>query len=301
MSLATKVRRAQENLHSDHPAECGHIGSGIVKQIGHQVDGIQVHDTVLLSFNSCGDCATCKRCQPAYCYNMFRLNFGGTRLDNSHTMQLGNGGLLFANYFGQSSFSTFAIANKRCVVKVSQEIPFSIYAPLGCGMQTGAGCIINTLNVQPGASVAVFGTGSVGMAAIMAAKIRSASIIIGIDLNDDRLKIARSIGATHTLNGSDPNIVGQIRSICNGDGIQYAVDCTGAAPIIEKMIESLGVLGKAATVGAPSPGTHVSVDVFSLLTKGRQYLGCNQGDSIPQNVRVATSDLHHMANLLLFR
>lgn len=261
-----------------------YIGSGIIKQAGNQVDGVQPGDAVLLSFNSCGNCTTCKRGAPAYCMNMLPLNFGGTRLDKSHTMRLGNGEPLYANYFGQSSFSSLAVVNKRCVVKVSQQAPLSLYAPLGCGMQTGAGCIFNTLNVQPGASVAVFGTGSVGMAAIMAAKIQSASVIIGIDLDDGRLEIARSVGATHTLKGSDPDIGNQIRSICNGDGVQYAVDCTGVASIIEKMIDCLGVLGKAATIGAPAPGTQVSVDVFSLLTKGRQYIGCNQGDSVPQHV-----------------
>lgn len=261
-----------------------YAGGGIITQVGSQVNEVQPGDAVLLSFNSCDNCATCKTGAPAYCMNMLPLNFGGTRLDKSHTMRLSNGEPLYANYFGQSSFSSLAVVNKRCVVKVSPKASLSLYAPLGCGMQTGAGSIFNTLNVQPGASVAVFGTGSVGMAAIMAAKIQSASVIIGIDLDDGRLEIARSLGATHTLKGSDADIVDQIRSICNGDGVQYAVDCTGVIPIIEKMIECLGVLGKAATIGAPTPGTRVSVDVFSLLTKGRQYIGCNQGDSIPQQV-----------------
>jgi Zn-dependent alcohol dehydrogenase len=199
-------------------------------------------------------------------------------------MRSSNGEPLYSNYFGQSSFSSLAVVNSRCLVKVSNDSPLEIFAPLGCGLQTGAGAILNTLNIQPGASVAVFGTGSVGMASIMAAKIGKASTIIGIDITPARLEIARSLGATHTLDGSDPEIVQKIRDMCDGDGVQYAVDCTGVPVIIERMIDSLGTLGKAATIGAPAPGTKVSVDVLSQLTRGRQYIGCNQGDSVPQKV-----------------
>lgn len=259
-----------------------YTGSGIVKEVGSQIEGIRPGDAVIMSFNSCGHCSTCNGGAPAYCLHMLPLNFGGTRLDKSHTMRSSNGDPLFSNYFGQSSFSSIAVVNNRCLVKVSNEIPLEIFAPLGCGFQTGAGAILNTLNVRPGSSVAVFGTGSVGMAAIMAAKIRKAKIIIGIDINAGRLEIARSIGATHCLNGSDLDIADQIKTICDGDGVQFAVDCTGVAVIIERMIDSLGTLGKAATIGAPSPGTKISIDVFSQLTKGRQYIGCNQGDSVPQ-------------------
>ena len=256
----------------------------MVKEVGGQVAGIRPGDAVLMSFNSCGHCTTCNKDTPAYCMHMLQLNFGGTRLDGSHTLHSSNGELLYSNYFGQSSFSSLAVVNNRCLVKVSNEAPLDLYAPLGCGLQTGAGAILNTLNMSPGASVAVFGTGSVGMAAIMAAKMRKANIIIGIDIDEVRLEIARNLGATHCLNGSDPDIANQIRKICDGDGVQYAVDCTGIAIIIERMIDSLAILGKAATVGAPAPGTKVSLDVFSHLTKGRQYIGCNQGDSVPQQV-----------------
>ena len=262
----------------------GILGSGVVKEVGSQIDSILPGDAVLMSFNSCGNCTTCKREAPAYCLDMLPLNFGGTRPDKSHTLRCTDGTELYSNYFGQSSFSSLAIVNQRCLVRVPTTTPFDLFAPLGCGFQTGAGAIFNTLNMQSGASVAVFGTGSVGMAAIMAAKIRKANIIIGVDIDEARLEIARDLGATHCLNGSDSDVVDQIRQICGADGVSYAVDCTGVAAIIERMIDSLGTLGKAATIGAPAPGTQVSVDVLSHLTKGRQYTGCNQGDSIPQQV-----------------
>ncbi len=153
-------------------------------------------------------------------------------------MRTGSGSTLYSNFFGQSSFSSLAIVNGRCLVKVSDKSPLDLYAPLGCGMMTGAGAVFNVLNVQPGGSVAIFGTGAVGMAAIMASKIRKASIIIGIDLNEERLKIAQKLGATHVLNGSAADIAHQVKMICKGNGVTHALDTTGVPAIIERMIES---------------------------------------------------------------
>ena len=200
-------------------------------------------------------------------------------------MRTGSGSTLYSNFFGQSSFSSLAIVNGRCLVKVSDKSPLDLYAPLGCGMMTGAGAVFNVLNVQPGGSVAIFGTGAVGMAAIMASKIRKASIIIGIDLNEERLKIAQKLGATHVLNGSAADIAHQVKMICKGNGVTHALDTTGVPAIIERMIESLGILGRAVTIGAPAPGSRIQIDVLSHLTMGRQYIGCNQGDSVAQEVR----------------
>ena len=195
-----------------------------------------------------------------------------------------NGTPLRSNFFGQSTFANFAIVNARCLVKVPKDAPLALYAPLGCAMQTGAGALLNTLNMRRGASVAVFGTGSVGMAAIMAAKMQGSSVIIGVDIDQGRLEIAKSLGATHSLHGSGSDIVDQIREICDGDGVEYAVDCTGVPAVVERMIKALGNAGKAATCGAAPPGTKASVDIFEHITRGKQYIGCNLGDSVPQQV-----------------
>ena len=255
-----------------------------MRQVGSDIKGIQEGDAVIASFNSCGKCDPCSRNVPAYCRNFVGLNFGGSRLDQSVTMSTSNHEPLHSNFFGQSSFSSFAVVNARCLVKIPKESPLALYAPLGCAMQTGAGALLNTLNMRRGASVAVFGTGSVGMAAVMAAKILGACIIIGIDINEGRLEIAKSLGATHTLKGSDPDIVDQIRALCDGDGVQYAVDCTGVPAMIERMVEALGNTGKAATIGAAPPGIKASIDIFQHITRGKQYIGCNLGDSVPERV-----------------
>lgn len=261
--------------------------------MGSAIQGIQPGDAVIASFNSCGKCDPCTRNVPAYCKHFVALNFGGTRLDQSVPMSTGDGKPLHSNVFGQSSFSSFAIVNARCLVKIPNDAPLDLYAPLGCAMQTGAGALLNTLDMPRGVSVAVFGTGSVGMAAIMAAKLQAAHTIIGVDINDGRLEVARSLGATHTLKGSDSNLVEKIKEICGGDGVRYAVDCTGIPAMIEQMIEALGNTGKAATIGAAAPGTKACVDIFKHITCGKQYVGCNLGNSVPQQV----CGLEHLMNV----
>lgn len=155
---------------------------------------------------------------------------------------------------------------------------------MGCGMQTGAGAVINSLKVTPGSSIAVFGVGSVGMASAMAAAFQKCKTIIAVDLQPSRLELAKKLGATHGVIGSDKDVVEQIRAICakeGGNGVNFAVDCTGVPAVVRTMIDSLGTLGRAATVGAPGPGKTVAVDIMEQLTYGKEYVGCCEGDSLP--------------------
>lgn len=171
------------------------------------------------------------------------------------------------------------------MVRVPAETDLALYAPLGCGMQTGAGAVLNSLNVKEGSTVAVFGVGSVGMAAVMAAaKIRKARIVIAVDLQQSRLDLAKELGATHGVLGNAKDVVQQIRDICQSNGCDYAVDATGVPFVIKTMIDSLGTLGRASTVGAPGPGNNVAVDIMEHLTYGKEYVGCCEGDSLPKEV-----------------
>lgn len=181
------------------------------------------------------------------------MNFGGTRTDGSATVS-NKSGDMYGSFFGQSSFSRLTVANESSVVKVAPDTDLALCAPLGCGFQTGAGAVLNTLNVQPGSSVAVFGVGGVGMSAIMAAKIRNAEIIIAVDLQQSRLDLAKQLGATHTLIGTDAELVDKIRKITPSNGVKFAVDCSGAPAVVSSMVQALGIRGKAASVGSPSVG-----------------------------------------------
>ncbi|KAJ5746509.1 hypothetical protein N7520_011691 [Penicillium odoratum] len=255
-------------------------GAGVVKEVGRNITHISPGDKVLLSYNYCGHCVQCSQGHPAYCLSMLSLNFEGRRPDGSFKMMTQDKQPLYSNHFGQSSFARLAVVSGPCMVKVAAETPLELFAPLGCGLQTGAGAIFNTLNIPPGATLAIFGVGSVGMSAMMAAKIREARVIIAIDLIESRLELARKLGATHTIHGSDSGVAEQLAMICQSDGVMFALDTTGSPTIIERMIKSLGTRGRAASVGAPPPDKLVSLNVLEHLTRGREYVGCNQGDSI---------------------
>jgi len=198
------------------------------------------------------------------------------------TMKDGQKQPVHSTFFGQSSFARYTIVHRTSLVKVPQETPLELFAPLGCGIQTGVGAIFNTLDVKPGSSVAVYGVGSVGLAAVMAAKARGAGTIIAIDLQQSRLELAKELGATHGVLGPDPkNIVNGILEICPPIGVNFAVDCTGVPTIIETMVAALGMRGRAATVGAPGGKAKAKIDIMGHLTYGKEYVGCSEGDSNP--------------------
>lgn len=283
----TDLSCAEGSLPAKTPAVLGHEGGGVVKEVGSEVKHVAPGDKVLLSFSHCQSCAQCKDGHPAYCYSFVPLNFSGKRPDGSsvmHQHEEKGGKPLHSGFFGQSSFSRYAVVSASCFVKVPNDTDLALFAPLGCGLQTGAGAILNTLDVQAGKTVAVFGVGSVGMSAIMAAKMRGAGTIIAIDLQQSRLDLASEIGATHTLLGKDADLVSKIKDMAPPNGVDYAVDCSGVPAVVENMIECLGSRGHAASVGAPSPGEKAGIDVFSHLIHGKRFSGCCEGDSIPSKI-----------------
>lgn len=261
------------------------LGAGIVVEVADNVTGVEVGDKVLLSYAFCGDCDNCTSHYPQYCAQMFELNFGGQRQDGTSAFSSQDGSKLHAHFFGQSSFARLAVANKNSIVKVTPETPLDLFAPLGCGVQTGAGAILASLDVKPGSTVAIIGVGSVGMSAVMAARLRRASKIIAVDVHSSRLELARELGATHTIDSrSTEDIVPQILRICPPKGVDYALDCTGIPSLIENMIDALAVRGRACSVGTRHPDDRASVNIFKHFTMGRQYVGSHQGDSVAQEV-----------------
>ncbi|KAJ6057000.1 alcohol dehydrogenase [Penicillium canescens] len=283
----TDLSCANGTLPATAPAVLGHEGAGVIKEVGSHITDLKPGDKVLLSYSHCGACEQCTSGHPAYCYSFVPWNLGGKRPDGSTTMGLEDNQAkipLFSRFFGQSSFARLTIAHRSSLVKVGANTDLSLFAPLGCGLQTGAGSILNTLNVQPGKTVAIFGVGSVGMSAVMAAKIRGAKEIIAVDLQQSRLDLAKSLGATATILGNDTDIISKVQEISPPNGVHYALDCSGVPAVIEMMINCLGTRGRAASVGAPAPGRKVGIDVFAQLINGREYFGCCEGDSVPNMV-----------------
>lgn len=272
------VRDAQ--LPTPLPAILGHEGAGIVEAVGADVSHVKPGDRVIMSFNSCGHCPTCGIEKPTYCYNFIPENWLGTRADGSPTAHQGDKPV-HANFFGQSSFATYAIGHARNVVKVPEsaaDIPLSTLAPLGCGLMTGAGAVLRSMQVRAGMPIAVFGTGAVGLAAIMAAKIAGATPIIAVDIHDSRLALAKELGATHVINGRTANAPDEIRALVP-QGLAYAFDTTGINKIIEGAFDLLAPLGIVGIVGASAPGDTLTFNETNFMGGGRRVMGILGGDS----------------------
>jgi aryl-alcohol dehydrogenase len=261
------------------PVVLGHEGSGVVVAVGSGVSKVAPGDHVVMTFQSCGVCDFCVSGHQATCSGSFPLNFGGCRADGSHSLHR-HGGELNDQFFGQSSFATHAIATERNVIKVPKDVPLELLGPLGCGIQTGAGAVLNALKVGTGDSFAVFGSGAVGIAAIMAAKAVGATVIIAVDLVQSRLDLALELGATHALDGKAPDLVEQIQAI-SGGGVQFSLDCTGKAPVIQSAFRALRNRGICGVVGAPDPGVQLQLDANELLGLSKSIRGIVEGDSVP--------------------
>ncbi|WP_342659762.1 Aryl-alcohol dehydrogenase [Rhodococcus ruber] len=261
------------------PLVAGHEGAGVVTEIGAAVTGVAVGDRVVISFSACGRCANCLSGKRAYCLKFGLLNFSGARDDGSVSLQDGVGQPVHGSFFGQSSFATYAIAAARDVVVLPDEAPLDLAGPLGCGIQTGAGTVLNSLAVPAGAAVAVAGAGSVGLAAIMGARVAGATTIIAVDVVPERLELAKDLGATHVINGRDEDTAARIQEITDG-GVPYAVDTTGAAPVIASLMQATTLGAKIALVGVTKPGATLDLDLISAA--GKTVIGVYQGDSVPQ-------------------
>jgi aryl-alcohol dehydrogenase len=260
------------------PIVCGHEGAGVVEAVGPGVTAVAPGDHVVLSFDSCGTCTNCRTGHPAYCATFMVRNLSGFAVDGSTCLTTADGERVAGRWFGQSSFASHALATERNVIKVDPDLPLELLGPLGCGLQTGAGSVLVAMAVRPGTSIVVFGTGAVGLAAVMAAKVAGCTTIIGVDLHESRRNLASELGATHVLDGADPDIVQQITEI-TGDGAQYAFDTTGAPSVIVNAISSLRPTGTCGLVGVQTGP--LTVDP-GLLATGRNVMGILEGDAVPQ-------------------
>ena len=275
----TDVKMAGGYLPLPLPVVLGHEGAGIVTAVGSGVRKVQVGDHVVLSFNSCGYCDNCQSGHPAVCDEVGFLSFGCERPSDGSSPLSQNGAVVHGYFFGQSSFATHAITTERNVVKVPRDVPLELLGPLGCGIQTGAGAVLNSLQVEAGTTLAVFGTGSVGLSAIMAAVIAGATTIIAIDLNESRLALAQELGASHALNPQNtPDLVAAIKEICDGKGAHYSLDTTNVPAVVRQAFDCLRIRGTYAHVGGT--GTELTFSSSQLIF-GRTIMGVVQGDSVP--------------------
>ncbi|MFT8244804.1 NAD(P)-dependent alcohol dehydrogenase [Roseomonas sp. BN140053] len=264
------------------PVVLGHEGAGVVEQVGSAVRKLVPGDHVVLTFAFCGQCRSCQEAEPAYCYHQWPLNFGCRRPDGTTPLRaeaVENPGPVHGDFFGQSAFATHAIAEERNAIKVRRDAPLELLGPLGCGIQTGAGAVLNDFALRPGQSLAVFGTGSLGLSAIMAARLSGASRIIAVDRHRHRLELARELGADEAIDVNDTPATAEIMRL-TGEGVDFALDTTGVLPVMREAIDVLAPRGTCGFVTGPWDRRELPVPVHQLLL-GRKIRGIVEGNSNP--------------------
>ena len=261
------------------PAVLGHEGCGVVEAVGRNVREFKPGDKVGMSFGFCGTCRNCRSGHQHACENFNAINFGGVMADG--TTRLSKDGKPIASFFGQSSFAQYAVVNAESAVKLPyDDIDLKLIAPLGCGIQTGAGAVLNRLRPEFGSSIAVFGCGTVGMSAIMAARIAGCQKIIAVGGNANSLKLAMELGATHTVNRKETNdIVGDIKAITGG-GTDYSIDTSGVPDFVKKALASCRFMGTAVVLGATGDVTFNIQQ--ELMGDAKSLIGIVEGDAIPK-------------------
>ncbi len=262
------------------PAVLGHEGAGFVEKVGRDVSRVRPGDGVVLSFGSCGKCASCHAGRPARCTLFEDLNFGGTRTDGTSPIVDAKGTPL-SWFFGQSCFAFHALARERNVVPVDAagESELAIFAPLGCGVQAGAGTVLNELKPGPGESFAVFGAGTVGLSALMAARLAGAAPLIAVDIVSSRLEMALELGATHAIDAREENVGTRLAAIAGK--LDHAVDTTGRSRVIDQAVRSLGPRGNLSMLGISADSEEEEV-LPKAPGHHRRVFYSIAGDSNPQ-------------------
>lgn len=260
------------------PGVFGHEGAGVVEKVGARVTKVKPGDHVTMSWMCCGACPACKSGHDPYCHNFLPLNFSGARPDGTTTIKKADQ-VIHGNFFGQSAFAEHALADERNVVKVPKEVPLELLGPLGCGVMTGAGAVMNTFHPKPGSSIAIFGMGTVGVSALLAAIVCGCTTIIGVDINAERLEAVKELGATHIINSSETDPVAEILDITGG-GPNFSLECVGNTAVFRQAVDVLPILGVCGLIGVVPPGTEVNLNM-DLIMNGRIVRGIVEGDAVP--------------------
>jgi aryl-alcohol dehydrogenase len=261
------------------PAVLGHEGSGVVEAVGPGVVKLQVGDHVVVAaVTHCGHCRLCLTGKPFFCPDMTNGFLGGMMPDG--TKRFRRGGEELSHFFWQSSFAQYAVVPERVAVKVPRDLPLEKMAPLGCGVQTGSGAVLNTAKIRPGDIVAVIGCGGVGLSAVMGARLARAVRIIAVDFFEHRLKLAREFGATDTIAARGVNAVAEIQKLTAG-GVDFAFECIGKAETARQTVDCVRPGGTAVISGVLAPGAEIHLDGLGLL--GRTVIGNVEGSSVPED------------------
>lgn len=273
-----------------YPLVLGHEGAGIIEKVGSNVSEFKKGDHVVIGFASDGTCKNCRKGLPGACEHFAELNYGGIYNDGTHRMHTKNNNDISV-FFGQSSFADHVVVNTNNLVKVSQNYDLRFLGPLGCGFMTGAGTVLNSLKPEVNSTLAVFGVGSVGLAAIMGGPVSSCKHVIAVDKNEKRLEVAKKFGATETINNTKVDIKKSIDEIVGNGELNYAVDTTGDTVVIKSALSFLAIKGKIATIGVNDDNITLNL-MTDVLMMSRTIIGIQEGDAIPQEFIPKLIDLY---------
>lgn len=259
------------------PCVFGHEGAGIVERVGSAVSKVAAGDRVVMVSPACGACPACRRKLPGYCASARQIKFSGRLRDGRTPLRRGESPV-YGAFFQQSSFATHALATEHNVVKLPQELPLEVAAAFACGANTGAGAVFNVLRPSAGSSFAVFGAGAVGLAGLMAARIAGCATLIAVDVHDNRLALARELGASHTINARSEDPVAAIRQATGGAGCDSSLEAAGDPRALRQAVDALAPLGACCLVGSARKGVEASLEM-PVMQQGRTLRGCIQGDA----------------------
>jgi alcohol dehydrogenase len=261
------------------PMVLGHEASGIVQALGEGVTDLSIGDHVVLVFvPSCGHCLPCMEGRPALCEPGAAANTEGTLLSGAR--RLSDGGNVLHHHLGVSAFAEFAVVSRRSLVKIDKDLAFDDAALFGCAVLTGVGAVINTARIQAGVKVAVLGLGGVGLNALLGAVAAGAAEVIAVDLSDEKLAFARSLGATATVCARDKTAVEQVRDITKG-GVDFAFEMAGSVQALESAYRMTRRGGTTVSAGLPNPAQRWELQAVSMVAEERTIKGSYIGSAVP--------------------
>jgi Zn-dependent alcohol dehydrogenase len=261
------------------PMALGHEAAGEVVETGAGVSGFEPGDHVVLAFvPACGSCRPCREGRPALCEPGALANANGTLLSGAIRIRDSAGDPVH-HHLGVSAFSEHVVVSERSAVKVDPDLPWEIAAVFGCAVLTGVGAAVRSARVAPGDSVAVFGLGGVGLAAVLGAVVAGAETIVGIDRVPEKLELARELGATDAI-AAGPDAVAKLRELTGG-GPDHAIETVGSAAVLAEAYAATRRGGTTVTVGLPDPRQKLDIPAVSLVAEERTLRGSYLGSCIP--------------------
>jgi S-(hydroxymethyl)mycothiol dehydrogenase len=279
----TDLHYREGGINDEFPFLLGHEAAGVVAAIGEGVTDVAVGDFVVLNWRAvCGECRACRKGQPQYCFDTHNA---------AQKMTLADGTEL-SPALGIGAFAEKTLVHSGQCTKVDPQVPATAAGLLGCGVMAGVGAAINTGAVQRGESVAVFGCGGVGDAAIAGAALAGATTIIAVDLDDRKLQWAKDLGATHTVNSKETDPVEAIKALTGGFGADVTIDAVGHPAVYEQAFYSRDLAGRLVLVGVPRPDMEITLPLLEVFGRGGSLKSSWYGDCLPSRDFPMLVDLH---------